>query len=264
MRARRRPSGNQDTEIIFTRYDGVDPDLWVAGADGSNPRVWDTVSGGPFATADGSKLAYWNLYDVDGDGSEERCYLLIDFAAETIARILCRSGLSRMHWHPDGDRWVGLDHGRAVTVTVPGEEVTYYDQLPGYAGMPSDVGNVHIAPDGIRLAYERQPETIPPLNQIFVWQNGAELQLTDDLDTICRAPRWSPDGTRIAYYATERSFFTDSIEIFDVPVTPTREGSLVGPEAPLPALRPRRSGFAPVAPGCEWWIRKVEQAGTPR
>ena len=62
-------------------------------------------------------------------------------------------------------------------------------------------------PDGHMIAFIRGPETFVSPGQIYVKMlpNGEPIQLTSD-DAPKMAPVFSPDGSRIAYTATDASF----------------------------------------------------------
>jgi len=201
---------NGDTEIIYTRGD----DLWISGLDGSNQRIKSADSGHPIAAWDGTKLGFW--FEEFGGRT---CFLAIDYAEPATYEVLCNSTVRYLVWHPSGDRLIGLEQGRPLTVLIADGSVEYLDQLP------DGLEGIRLSPDGARFVYAREDESFSPRSQLYVWEDGQETRITNRVDVSYEYPRWSPDGTRVACTTWGDGWGGFHVEVIPLPGTPTRRTS---------------------------------------
>jgi len=208
---------SDDTEIIYT----LGEDLWRANVDGSDPRRWGEHSRGPFVTKDGARLAY--TYEVyESFEHIETCYRALDPANPyAFGRLFCNAHLGVVGWYPDHEHFLAIDDGRAILYAIEDESAVLLVD-----GLPTDLRDPDIAPDGERFVYARFVMYDQPRSQLFMWENGVETQLTDHSFVQSYAPRWSPDGRRIAHHTYGNALGgIHYVEVMEVAETPTRRMS---------------------------------------
>ena len=194
------PSWTPDGQSIVFRTDRTDPtnaDLWIVGADGSNPRPLVQTAGNeryPTFSPDGTRLAYRS--DVDGD---PEIYVARADGSNPVQ--LTNNALydSAPAWSPDGSR-IAFERGPANAGT---------NSSPDYAAMElwtmaatgggeqrltsnavHDEGPAW-APDGSGAIVFTREQTAGNPDLWLRDASGAERQLTD-LPSTEESPDWQP------------------------------------------------------------------------
>jgi Tol biopolymer transport system component/predicted Ser/Thr protein kinase len=221
------PDGRRLLFSIFSEQQGTS--LLEVSADGKNVHPllpgWNTPPNESFGiwTPDGRYLLFWSTrHGITGIWAiREEGSLLRKVSHEPVQLISSPSTTFGPLPSADGKKLF-------INTSHPGSELVRYDSasrvftayLPGVVAMGID-----FSPDGKRFAYVSYPERT-------LWRcniDGSDrLQLTfSPLQAI--QPRWSPDGSRIAFMAQE------SGKPFHVYVVSADGGS---PEQPVPGDRP--------------------------
>ncbi|MFN7931398.1 MAG: S9 family peptidase [Blastocatellia bacterium] len=198
------------TRIAFLSTRAGAPQLFVANADGSNPRkVTDAPEGvGEFIwSPDGKSFAF--ITDVYPECKDLKCVAEKSAAAENSkVKAVIADRLLFRHWteFKRGKRShlfiVSLDGGEPKDLT-PGD----YDVPPFSLGDPTAFA---FSPDGKELCFTRntdKDEALSTNNDLFlVSMNGGEAKrITGDNKGSDTTPRYSPDGRYIAYRSQMRN-----------------------------------------------------------
>jgi len=187
-------------------------DLVVVDTPGSAPRTIgiDALRGDrlsqPAASPDGSRLAFYyqavsgpsgGVAVVDIDGGHLATF-------ETSAGVALPAYWAPIDWSPDGHRLLFVDRSRGVPTEVVGDTSTgTMTRLTLPAGVGADSGSW--SHDGRRILVR----TIdgPRTGLGLIDADGANFREITTRDGIFDnfdygGPRWSPDGSTIAYYST--------------------------------------------------------------
>jgi Tol biopolymer transport system component len=196
-------------KIAFSRDQGDESHIFVMNQDGTKPTDVSKASGGsPAWSADGSKLAFASsratrdrpqVYVMSADGSHQT-RLTHDAMHD-----------SNPSWSPDGTKIVFEGEDGIFVLTLKTKAVSRLTKDNG--------GEPAWSPDGATIVFERPREVPSPTNvtgtdQVTeIWTMAADgsqpQQLTSPPVAFSSAnltivgkdafPRWSPDGTRIAF-----------------------------------------------------------------
>ncbi len=160
--------------------------------------------GEPALSPDGSRLAFIRLIKPDANpgGALERALFLRDLSTGTESRFDTQDLLSIHHptWAPDGASIVAT-----AMAPVPG---IYRFPLDGSKPEQLSEQGFHAAlsPDGRHLAYVEDNTNSPrrKLKASPLWRVDLQtLEKTMVVTGDANDPSWSPDGSKIAYYAVE-------------------------------------------------------------
>jgi dipeptidyl aminopeptidase/acylaminoacyl peptidase len=84
------------------------------------------------------------------------------------------------------------------TFTMVGSDGSVRSTIPGYAGAATP----DVSPDGTMVAFTVADRTVPQIATMRIDGTGFRI-LTDD-PIAANAPRWSPDGSQLAYFRVSR------------------------------------------------------------
>jgi len=208
--------------------------IWIASVDGTHPTVpftSDTTSStSPRWSPDGRFLAFLSARD----GARTQIWLLSRNGGEARRVSNLENGASNFEWSPDGTRFVCLtrtgpppsktsDVRHYMHINYKFNDTGYFDEKrshiaivdvrTGAARQITDGDNwndldPHWSPDSTRIAFvsNRTGKEFDLDRNSDVWtisaSGGALAKISDHIgpDT---SPRWSPDGTRIAFLGAE-------------------------------------------------------------
>jgi dipeptidyl aminopeptidase/acylaminoacyl peptidase len=208
--------------------------IWIASVDGTHPTVpftSDTTSStSPRWSPDGRFLAFLSARD----GGRTEIWLLSRNGGEARRVSNLENGASNFEWSPDGTRFVCLtrtgpppsktsDVRHYTHINYKFNDTGYFDEKrshiaivdvrTGAAKQITDGDNwndldPHWSPDSTRIAFvsNRTGKEFDLDRNSDVWtisaSGGALTKISDHVgpDT---SPRWSPDGTRIAFLGAE-------------------------------------------------------------
>lgn len=208
--------------------------IWIASVDGTHPTVpftGDTTSStSPRWSPDGRFLAFLSARD----GGRAQIWTLSRNGGEARRVSNLENGASSFEWSPDGTRFVCLTRtGPPVSKTSDVRHYThisykfndtgYFDEKrshvaivevrTGAARLITDGDNwndldPHWSPDGTRIAFvsNRTGKEFDMDHNSDVWAiaaAGGPLTKISDHVGPDSSPRWSPDGTRIAFLGAE-------------------------------------------------------------
>jgi len=185
--------------------------VFIAKLDGSGVEqvTTDDEAMAPTWSPDGSKIAY-----VGQRGEEPANIFVLDLATGVSTQVTFETDGedNSPSFTPDGASIVYGANGNDVRI-VPiagGESAVLVDlPLPEPVGGEDSVPDVHLSPDGSRLAY-----TCPGglISICVVNADGTDDRYVASADDSVVRPRWSPDGMRLAYW----SFHAGEVFVLDV------------------------------------------------
>jgi dipeptidyl aminopeptidase/acylaminoacyl peptidase len=208
--------------------------IWIASVDGTHPSVpftgETTSSTSPRWSPDGRFLAFLSARD----GARPQIWILSRNGGEARRVSNLENGASNFEWSPDGTRFVCLtrtgpppskssDVRHYTHINYKFNDTGYFDEKrshiaivdvrTGTAKQITDGDNwndldPHWSPDSTRIAFvsNRTGKEFDLDHNSDVWTipaaGGALTKISDHLgpDT---SPRWSPDGSRIAFLGAE-------------------------------------------------------------
>jgi dipeptidyl aminopeptidase/acylaminoacyl peptidase len=208
--------------------------IWIASMDGSHPPVpftgQGTSSTSPRWSPDGRFLAFLSARD----GGRTQIWLLSRNGGEARKVSSLESGASNIEWSPDGTRFVCLtrtgpppskasDVRHYTHISYKFNDSGYFDEKrshlavidarTGAAKQITDGDNwndldPHWSPDSTRIAFvsNRTGKEFDLNHNSDVWTipaGGGTLTKISDHVGPDSSPRWSPDGTRIAFLGAE-------------------------------------------------------------
>ena len=214
--------------------------IWTIGTDGQSAPRRLTVEGfnanSPRWSPDGSKLAFLSSRGTE-DGAKPQIFVLPMAGGEAMQLTHIRNGASAIQWSPDGTRFAVLSQTGQSDTTPRTSDVRHYSHL-GYKFNDTgwfDDKRTHIfvvdartgeakqvtqgddwndldpqwSPDSTRIAFvsDRTGKEFDGGHNKDVWViaagGGTPTRISDHAfdDT---QPRWSPDGSQIAYTGETR------------------------------------------------------------
>ena len=192
------------TKILFQRWsDGLSDGIWAMGADGSNPQRLTDLGFRPVWSPDGQRIVFGKngtLWLIDADGS--------DLTPLTQYDPQLNNQDYNPSWSPDGarlafNRQVSRQNTSATEVWTVDADGTNLDRLTPNTLQEFDP---QWAPDGTRIIVQRVRFLVGHWGgPVAIWSlnpDGSDPRQLTHPTTVQendREPRWSPDGTRIAY-----------------------------------------------------------------
>lgn len=190
--------------LIFT-----DGDIQAVNADGSNLHALtdsDAYDTAPSWSPDGKQIAY--ISNLDGNFYGQYALLVMDENGQSV-RQLAEDAVygSFPEWSPDGSEIAYLTQGKngdCVINVVNVEEAALRElaRKPHTDCNPLGL-SLEWSPDGLMIAFDYDVKANYNQYQIFAVSvaDGTVTQLTHTRDNE-RYPRWSPDGSQIAFVST--------------------------------------------------------------
>lgn len=206
-------------------HDFIDGGLRLVRRDGSEdrPLVADVIPAERPWSPDGTELL------ATGPGS----VLAVDVATGSARDLVSAFGGALPAWSPDGSRVVYVDHD------VPGGRLQV---VPRAGGPPTAlttdleiVGQPVWSPDGDQIAVAANPgpdaDGTPGLPKVYLAQtDGSGTRLVASESVPIPTPRFSPDGTRLAFDSCQDPDCTSSVTVFADPLDPTPSATAVRPD----------------------------------
>jgi Tol biopolymer transport system component len=160
---------------------GLDPQLWIVNADGTEQRPLATLGESIEWSPDSTRLVWCDsVFTTDNTGEYARIWIG-DAASGDVTQLEPRGTLT--HWLPDGEH----------ISYAPPESEPHIVVIPVTGGEPEDlIAGVGPwwSPDGGRMLLEREDG----IHLASADGTGEALLLAG-----AASPAWSPDGTRIAF-----------------------------------------------------------------
>ena len=193
------PSWSPDgTQLVFQSTRDGETDIYVMGADGSNPTrlTEEDYNGSPSWSPDGTKIAF-------SSGNDDGIAIFVmgsDGSAPT--RLTYRGNNGSPSWSPDGARiaFAATPTPSAnLEIYVMGSDGSNLTRLTEEGWNDSPVWS----PDGSKIAFvsNRGTGEVDTFDIYAMGSDGSSpTRLTDTGDN--RSPSWSPDGARIAFQST--------------------------------------------------------------
>jgi Tol biopolymer transport system component len=214
------PDGNQITYVDTNG--GANEVVWVANADGSDQHAFNHTGVGastPRWSPDGTQIVYQGYEGSEPDQRIGNLYVL-DVSSGRITQIThLKQGSPSLYNGLDALVPTFSADGRSVLFTMPSGIAPGAGSLdPGWDiwSVPSTGGDPtlvvqnavgpDVTPDGDRLAYSavRLVDGGPAFGALYVANaDGSNPRRLVDGDTLL--PRWSPEGTEIAYADLQRN-----------------------------------------------------------
>ena len=92
-----------------------------------------------------------------------------------------------------------VPRGESVpTFTTVGSDGSVRSTIPGYAGAATP----DVSPDGTMVAFTVADRTVPQVATMRIDGSGFRILTNDPI--AANAPRWSPDGSQLAYFRVDR------------------------------------------------------------
>jgi TolB protein len=190
--------------IVFTsdRGDGKTFDLFLAGADGSDPKRLTQLPAG--------SVAYWPAFTADGrfiyfnEGNRSCIYRVRPDGSDLKKMAEGRDG----NVSPDGRKVVFTQRGaKGFGVWVMDVDGTHRKQI---IPQESEIGGIAPvwSPDGKKIAFSGQDGSYA---EIFACNaDGSNLTQLTQLKKISSSPAFSPDGQFLTFRVTDEAYWRDA------------------------------------------------------
>jgi serine/threonine protein kinase/Tol biopolymer transport system component len=207
------PAWSHDGRSIAYRSEGA---IWVSDAEGANPRAVTQPEKmiirhtQPAFSHDGMSIVFVRQL------SAQRGELVIVDLRTGTRRDLTRDGALALSpvWSPD-DRFIYFTSSRGGTLSTWRISVTSGDPEPITAGQ-EDNEDIALSVDGRRLAFSSSRTNIGLAEMSLEPASLGRLTwLTAESARGETAPRYSPDGQRIAYFTNRNSLERDTLWVMD-------------------------------------------------